>query len=51
MKLGRYLRSIILDEVGKRGQEILLNSKVGVIGVGGLGCPIRFAKAGYFYRK
>jgi len=40
MKLGRYLRSIILDEVGKRGQEILLNSKVGVIGAGGLGCPI-----------
>ncbi|MFN3995182.1 MAG: HesA/MoeB/ThiF family protein [bacterium] len=39
-KLGRYLRTIMLSEIGKRGQEKLYNSKVGVIGVGGLGSPV-----------
>jgi adenylyltransferase/sulfurtransferase len=35
----RYLRQIILPEIGKRGQEFLLNSKVLIIGAGGLGHP------------
>ena len=36
----RYNRHIILDKVGPEGQEKLKNSKVLVIGAGGLGCPI-----------
>ena len=35
----RYLRNIILPEIGKEGQEKLLKAKVLVIGVGGLGSP------------
>ncbi len=35
----RYSRHIILKEVGVKGQEKLLNSKVLVIGTGGLGAP------------
>ncbi len=36
----RYARHIMLDEVGERGQERLLNSRVLVIGAGGLGSPM-----------
>lgn len=35
----RYSRQLTLPEVGKEGQEKLLNSKVMVIGAGGLGSP------------
>ncbi len=35
----RYHRNIILDEIGVEGQQKLLDSKVLVIGVGGLGSP------------
>jgi len=35
----RYQRQIILKEFGEAGQEKLLQSKVLVIGAGGLGCP------------
>lgn len=35
----RYSRQIILDEIGYHGQEKLLQSKVLVIGAGGLGSP------------
>ncbi|HEX3029021.1 MAG TPA: HesA/MoeB/ThiF family protein [Clostridia bacterium] len=35
----RYSRQLILSEVGVKGQEKLLNSKVLVIGAGGLGSP------------
>lgn len=35
----RYSRQLILNEVGTKGQEKLLNSKVLVIGAGGLGSP------------
>ncbi len=33
----RYLRNILLPEIGEEGQQILLKSKVLVIGAGGLG--------------
>lgn len=38
-QLERYSRHIILKEVGVKGQKKLLNSKVLVIGTGGLGAP------------
>lgn len=38
----RYERHIILDDVGESGQEKILNSKVLIIGAGGLGSPIAF---------
>jgi len=36
----RYSRQILLPEVGGKGQEKLLKSKVLIIGLGGLGSPI-----------
>ncbi len=41
-QIERYSRQIILKEVGGKGQEKLLNSKVLVIGAGGLGAPALF---------
>ncbi len=38
-QLERYSRHILLQEVGVEGQEKLLNSKVLIIGTGGLGAP------------
>lgn len=38
-QIERYSRHIILSEVGFEGQQKLLNSKVLVIGTGGLGAP------------
>ena len=35
----RYARHLILDEVGEEGQKRLLESKVLVVGAGGLGAP------------
>lgn len=42
----RYSRQIILSEVGTEGQNLLRNSKVLVIGAGGLGCPVLLYLAG-----
>jgi len=36
----RYARHLILDEVGEEGQERLLQSRVLVVGAGGLGSPM-----------
>ena len=38
-QLERYSRHIILKQVGGKGQEKILNSKVLIIGTGGLGAP------------
>ena len=38
-QIERYSRQLILREVGGKGQEKLLNSKVLIIGAGGLGSP------------
>ena len=39
-QLERYARHIVLKDVGAKGQEKLLNAKVLIIGVGGLGSPV-----------
>ena len=39
-QIERYSRHIILKEVGGKGQQKLLDSKVVIIGAGGLGSPI-----------
>ncbi len=38
-ELARYSRHIVLQEVGRKGQERLRSSKVLVVGAGGLGSP------------
>jgi adenylyltransferase/sulfurtransferase len=39
-QLDRYSRHIIMDEVGPEGQRALLDSRVLVVGAGGLGSPV-----------
>ena len=36
----RYSRQIILKDIGPTGQKKIINSKVLVVGAGGLGCPV-----------
>ena len=38
--LERYSRNILLPEIGGKGQQKLFNSKVLVVGAGGLGSPV-----------
>ena len=38
--LTRYSRQIILKNIGTIGQKKILNSKVLIVGAGGLGCPV-----------
>ncbi|MDC0585483.1 HesA/MoeB/ThiF family protein [Candidatus Pelagibacter sp.] len=39
-QLKKYSRQIILKNIGALGQKKILNSKVLIIGMGGLGCPV-----------
>lgn len=39
-ELRRYTKQIMLPEIGISGQEKLKNSRVIVVGAGGLGCPV-----------
>jgi molybdopterin/thiamine biosynthesis adenylyltransferase/rhodanese-related sulfurtransferase len=36
----RFARQIVLDEVGANGQQKLLNARVLIVGMGGLGAPV-----------
>lgn len=39
-QIEQYSRQIILEEIGAKGMEKLISSRVAIIGAGGLGCPI-----------
>ena len=39
-QIQRYAHQIILDEIGVKGQEKLLKTKVFILGIGGLGSPV-----------
>ncbi|OCW81480.1 molybdopterin biosynthesis protein, partial [Pelagibacteraceae bacterium GOM-A2] len=39
-KLERYSRQIILKDIGILGQKKIINSKVLIVGIGGLGSPV-----------
>ena len=39
-QIDRYSRQIILKNIGVLGQKKILNSKVLIVGAGGLGCPV-----------
>jgi molybdopterin/thiamine biosynthesis adenylyltransferase len=41
-QLQRYSRHLILAEIGEKGQERLLDSRVLIIGAGGLGSPVGY---------
>lgn len=38
----RYLRNLVLPEIGEEGQEKLLNARILIVGAGGLGSPALF---------
>ena len=45
LKLGKkeiekFSRQIILKDIGALGQKKIINSKVLIVGMGGLGCPV-----------
>ena len=44
--LSRYSRQVVLREVGVNGQQLLRDSSVLVIGLGGLGCAASLYLAG-----
>jgi adenylyltransferase/sulfurtransferase len=52
-ELKRYSRQIVLREIGLEGQKKLKNSRVSIIGVGGLGCfsSIQLASIGVGYLR
>ncbi len=39
-QISRFSRQIILKDIGAHGQKKILDSKVLIIGMGGLGCPV-----------
>ncbi|GAG98562.1 unnamed protein product, partial [marine sediment metagenome] len=41
-QIERYSRQIVLKEIGGIGQKKLLNSKITIVGCGGLGSPVAY---------
>ena len=39
-QIEKFSRQIILKDIGANGQKKIINSKVLIIGIGGLGCPV-----------
>ena len=39
-QIERFSRQLILKNIGPKGQKKILSSKVLVVGIGGLGCPV-----------
>ena len=39
-QIERFSRQIILKKIGSQGQKKIIESKVLIIGMGGLGCPV-----------
>ena len=39
-QIERFSRQIILKNIGPSGQEKIINSKILIVGMGGLGCPV-----------
>jgi len=39
-EIKRFYKQIILKKIGLKGQEKILNSKILIVGMGGLGCPL-----------
>ena len=39
-QIERFSRQIVLKDIGASGQKKIIKSKVLIIGMGGLGCPV-----------
>lgn len=38
-EIKRWSRQLLLPEIGTKGQQVLRNASVLIVGAGGLGCP------------